>query len=63
MECLVGLFCRESSGGVQSTRDVFVSNKDAVFANCSFQMVWKDLIRKEEVTKKKGRWNRNAHDA
>ena len=38
----------------KSTQDVYMSNRDAVFANSGFQRVWKDLIRKEEVAKKKG---------
>ena len=39
-----------------------MSNRDAVFANSGFQRVWKDLIRKEEVAKKKGGRNEYKHD-
>jgi hypothetical protein len=46
----------------KSTQEVYVSNRDAVFANSGFQRVWKDLIRKEEVAKKKGGWNEYKHD-
>ena len=53
--CLLWLICRDPSGAEKSTQDVFVSNKDAVFANPTFQMTWKDLIHKEEVMEKKGK--------
>ena len=45
---------REGISVGKSTQEVYVSNRDAVFANSGFQRVWKDLIRKEEVAKKKG---------
>ena len=46
----------------KSTQEVYVSNRDAVFANSGFRRVWKDLIRKEEVAKKKGGRNEYKHD-